>query len=89
MNIIIDKQNKTINNQDPIEFINFFIDGKEDYYPEYESEFVDSLSNVVFDSETGEYTYNDNTYDQAYQVIYSDPELVIQWFEFMIDNEYI
>jgi hypothetical protein len=87
MDIIIDKVNKTINNQDPIAFINDWIDGKEDYYVDQESDFIDTISDVVYDSDSGDYTYKNKTYDQAYKVIYSDADLVIQWFEYMFNNE--
>ena len=86
-NIIIDKINKTINDQDPIKFINDFSDGTEDFYTEYEQEFVDALD--IYNADTDEYIYNGQSYDFAYQVIYSDVDLIIQWFEYMINNKYL
>ena len=73
MNIIIDNINKTINNQSPKQFFDNYYDGKEDYHTDDEYDFINDVKHIESD-------------DLAYQVIYSNDDLIIEYFQYLINN---
>ena len=77
---VVDRANKTINGQPVQQFSNYYYDGKEDYHYEDETSFAEGLAERDDD---GGFLYKGTHYEDGLDLICSDDDLLIDYFEML------